>query len=725
MIEEIEWLNSLDIPSCALVTSAEDLVSGVVLCDLAAFLKSRPLFEEVSRHGTVQKNFRRAAANNFKLFLREIGNKLPSGLVKRPEEMSEDKENLVKIVGVLRKMSEKPQISVKNVEIRPKLTRNMTPKGRMMVSPASHRLQHSPSMLDIRNNTSVVSDDIKENISKWLFELKIINSDPIEEIKDGYALCELINRLEGKCEVIKGAQKAPKTRSAVQVNINKALSYLRTVEKMNSKYLWSMTEILEGDEESIFGLLGSIQEYYTSKRISSRIGNKSPKILNTRVFSALQLEEHEPEYSEIKNLLKNMGFAKLLNGEKSHFLDDPARNGMLLYEVILRFEGVEISGITVPKSLSAAQHNLSRCLSFVYDKYPALGSKYLRTVENIINGDGTIWLLLEELINQPRNTEKKASELPYSSEQLTKLQKAISDWISVVSGKCFENFEIIVHEISSGVLLSELVQNCGIPLTGIMKQPRTEKVRQGNIEKALDVLRKNARMSQKFLWQVKEIAEGKFSVILGLLEDLFRFYEGLPARKRGPNYHSDGPFLGKRMRKDDVSPLRITTTALNKSFESITGYNTTRKHKEDIVPRGKDLISDELFTFSASEFEWVYNLGIGIGQIDFNAEEIEEFKSGVLLCQMVEKLERVVLSGVEGRPKSNAVALYNIGKAMKLLRNKPMFPSTLMFIEEEIARGKGEAVRSLLRAMQKVYKQTIRTHLKFSTVERANYGILV
>jgi hypothetical protein len=76
MNDEVEWLNSLEINSCRLVTSADDLRSGVVLCDLVAYLKSRNFFEDVQRHGSVQKNFKRAAINNFKIFIREIGARL-------------------------------------------------------------------------------------------------------------------------------------------------------------------------------------------------------------------------------------------------------------------------------------------------------------------------------------------------------------------------------------------------------------------------------------------------------------------------------------------------------------------------------------------------------------------------------------------------------------------------------------------------------------------------
>jgi hypothetical protein len=49
-------------------------------------------------------------------------------------------------------------------------------------------------------------------------------------------------------------------------------------------------------------------------------------------------------------------------------------------------------------------------------------------------------------------------------------------------------------------------------------------------------------MSKKFLWKVREIVDGNEMVILGLLEDLNRFSDGLP-EKKDPNYFQCGPYL--------------------------------------------------------------------------------------------------------------------------------------------------------------------------------------
>jgi hypothetical protein len=574
-------------------------------------------------------------------------------------------------------------------------------------------------MLDIHVHEASSLSTLKEDIKNWLIGLKLVKSDVVEEVKDGVLLCELINRLEGRNEVIKGMHKTPKNRSAVQVNVNKALSYLRGIEKLNSKHLWSANEIIQGDEETIFGLLQNIQEFYSIRRSAS--ASKSVKVLSNRVFSNVSFEREveiieKNENSNVKAWVANLGLSKYLMNEKKHFLDDPCRNGVLLAEVLGKLEGSEVSGVFNPKSYAAAQNNYEKCLKFIYEKHPTIAAKYLKEIEKFLESDLLLWRLLEELISIPRAAPKANNEFPYSKDEIASLEASVTQWASLVLGKLFESFEDLVGEVSNGHLLSEIIGKCGFPVTGITKNPKTLKVKQANIEKSLECLRRISRMSQKFLFRVEELAEGNHLVTLGILEDLHRFYDGLPARKRGPNYHLDGPYLGKKSSR--LSPLRNISSLLNKSYESPKTCCSTKRVREDFIPRQKFLNFEHVP--NTNEFDWIFSLGIQINSLDLMAEEIEEFSNGVLLCQIVEKLERKAVTGFQPRPKGNAAFLYNVGKALKVLKEKPSFPSCLMFIDEDVVKGKGEIVRELLRAIFKVYKPTIKTQIKFYNPEKVN-----
>ena len=82
---------------------------------------------------------------------------------------------------------------------------------------------------------------------------------------NGVLLCDLINRCEGKNEIIKGIIRRTNTRSQIQVNINKVLEYLRTLEKFPSRNLWNNIEISKGNNVIIWQLLDDIYNFYANK----------------------------------------------------------------------------------------------------------------------------------------------------------------------------------------------------------------------------------------------------------------------------------------------------------------------------------------------------------------------------------------------------------------------------------------------------------------------------
>jgi hypothetical protein len=83
----------------------------------------------------------------------------------------------------------------------------------------------------------------------------------------------------------------------------------------------------------------------------------------------------------------------------------------------------------------------------------------------------------------------------------------------------------------------------------------------------MEVLRKSNRMSQKFVWREKDVVAGNVAVLLGLLEDLHRYADGLPPRKRGPGYHNDGPYIGRsEMSRSLSAPITSKAREFNHTF---------------------------------------------------------------------------------------------------------------------------------------------------------------
>ena len=93
----------------------------------------------------------------------------------------------------------------------------------------------------------------------------------------------------------------------------------------------------------------------------------------------------------------------------------------------------------------------------------------------------------------------------------------------------------------SGVLLCDLVRRIiDKPICGVFRSLTSQNLALSNIKKALSSLRSIRKMGMKYVWAEEEILKGNFGVILGLLEDLLRFSDGVPPRQRGANFHKTG-----------------------------------------------------------------------------------------------------------------------------------------------------------------------------------------
>ena len=148
------------------------------------------------------------------------------------------------------------------------------------------------------NNVNIPDKDkdgisrlVKKKIYDWLVDIdiikdKIIKVDSLPTLCiNGVLLCDLINRCEGKNEILKGIIRRTNTRSQIQVNINKALEYLRTIEKFPSRNLWNNIEISKGNSVVIWQLLDDIYNFYANKNTFKRRYKKGLNNNMNRTFT--------------------------------------------------------------------------------------------------------------------------------------------------------------------------------------------------------------------------------------------------------------------------------------------------------------------------------------------------------------------------------------------------------------------------------------------------------
>jgi len=663
-----------------------------------------------------------------------------------------------------------------------------------------------------------VSEVTKERLFVWLQGLNLVRkSVKIEDLAglctNGVLFCDLLNRLEGRTEVIKGVERNPKNRTSVQANFAKALAYLRSFDKMNSRYLWALADLMAGVEDVIWGLIEDIKVLFKAKLVSldaavassvptaqrSRSISKdksssvtpsgavssryegiptSPKTfrLPPRTPSSRPPEPVEPSRLEskpvaldfqpvpitkemegrVKQWISGLKLSHLLGHENKHYLVDPLKNGVLICELVSTLEKTRMQGVNkAPGSAQSVRENVEKALCILRERKLNLPLPLLRQGEKIAQGNSKLtwnllWALMAaypEATQEPLEAPEPRSELPYSQMGLKRLEQSLVNWVYSlgVSGRaiCPADLNEILTEIRNGVLLCDLVAKVlPVNIPGVFRGPKSDSIAASNVRKALEPLRRASRMSQAFVWKEKEIGAGDVVAILGLLEDLHRYSDGLPPRKRGPDYHKDGPYLGRQysyakaasaipaerpietarepprrqpslsLAEDSIdAPRRFRLNSHEGSDHSFAQKLGSPAHFQSDRPsidlgRGFELTDERLF-------QWLDSIGIRY-PAGLTLSQPEELRNGVLFCQIVETLSKSPLKGYTMHPRTTAAALNNVKKFLYYMRTDANFPSKLFFVEEDVIRGDSETIRELLGEVYRRFRQSIRNSIRIS-----------
>ena len=169
----------------------------------------------------------------------------------------------------------------------------------------------------------------------------------------------------------------------------------------------------------------------------------------------------------------------------------------------------------------------------------------------------TAWGLLRNIMKTYKLREK--TELPYSAEEIKELKHSVFKWVFSLKPfdqKIPENFVSLVEAMKNGIVLGNIVKRIKNIDIKLIKYPNNRKESSQNIETVLKILQKEDVMSQGYTWDTQEILKGSEIFVLALLEDLHRFANGLPKRRPGDQYHSDGPFFGN-FNPDNLNISRI------------------------------------------------------------------------------------------------------------------------------------------------------------------------
>ena len=739
----IDWVNSLDIASCTLVDDIHDLKSGCVVADIISFLFNQPL-PPIQR----QISSRQDAIKNWQVLLSSLPSQMPNHIKTRPEDFLDDSSKLINLLNYLISL-QKP--SRKNSS-GSKPTECVTPDREEPIQ------QETPNRIPERSSYEPrpIAETLKESLVDWLEGLHIIRKDSnvlalVPNIcRTGVLFCDLVNKLQSRSEVIRGIERNPKNRTQALANVNKVLEHLRAQPKMNSRYLWSSKEIVDGNENVAWGLLEDIKSTMQDPRpkvqnppvmspnVSMPVlrpaivapapaGKVQVKIQQKPVICKMPPREKSKSLRCYSSTMKKFTCkssstlatpkvsrppSRSFNSEKLPLLSitgemkksvlnwidclgidyeassnpysDILKNGILACELMRILENENLRINLYPKSPAQVFENFERALALFRSRRQELPGGLISSAEHMVDNVDQVYTFLYTLMSaypKAGPIDYPNSLLPYGAVGIRKLEFVVVSWIDSLNilQPSPELFSELVPELTKGVLLCVVVSavtSCKI--CSLVPEPKTEQSALNNIRKALEVLRKLPKMSQKFTWSEREIFKGNNSVLLGLLEDLLRWTDGLAARKAGNEYHKDGPYL------------RPVESRQEESFDA----NFGSLHSQ-IVEVG----DNEKFV------SWLCQIGADFPRsIDFNADHLPEFTTGVLLCNIVMKLEGIRIPGIEKEPRTRIEAVGNINKALLVLKKKEGFEKELLGCVDDVFLGNGEVIRRVLKEIMRVYK---------------------
>ena len=131
-------------------------------------------------------------------------------------------------------------------------------------------------------------------------------------------------------------------------------------------------------------------------------------------------------------------------------------------------------------------------------------------------------------------------------------------------------------------------------MLGVFRNPKTLGTKCANVVKALELLKDEPNIGREFLNSVDDIVQGDRVSILGLLEDVRRWYEGAPVRRVG----EEQPYLGaeskpvaRASKPSDQSEVPQVSNVIKRSKSTSSPLAQGLALGEITVPADPDRIS--------------------------------------------------------------------------------------------------------------------------------------
>lgn len=260
---------------------------------------------------------------------------------------------------------------------------------------------------------------------------------------------------------------------------------------------------------------------------------------------------------EINDWLVELGFRTFLLNSENSIIENCKTNGILLV-LVLKKLGFEMEFVNNVRSIQDCRYNWNLCKKIIEAKKIEVPSLFFKDIDELIYKNheslyGILFYLknyilkMEDLkrLDPILLTEKGENmNIPYSNYETSNLIENLKIWLrnENISDDLYMDDRVfeIIYKLVQKVDMMEKRQSNTTDYKKIFFH-HSHYSQKHNLSKALDILRKNQKIGRKFLWKEKEILNLNRECILGLLEDIYRFFNGKPGRYGNDNYFVDGP----------------------------------------------------------------------------------------------------------------------------------------------------------------------------------------
>lgn len=236
---------------------------------------------------------------------------------------------------------------------------------------------------------------------------------------------------------------------------------------------------------------------------------------------------------------------------------DPFRNGQLLLEIAESLEQRAVKGAVLPvNTVADCIHNTDLAVRHCRRLDISTSTLPAAVVHLIVQGDvSALWMLMHALRSAypaskcDGDLHVLSSELPYEKAAYVQLEAALAHWVHSLG--CLpwlahppQTLAPLLNLFGQGALLCDVVSSAlGIPITGIMRPPKTSAQSLANVHKALEALRSNRSCSAELLSNPRPIAACNRVAVASILDDIHRAAFGMPVRSSRKS-DRNAPFLG-------------------------------------------------------------------------------------------------------------------------------------------------------------------------------------